>query len=73
MNTILGVLVRNDDTGEVTMLPVSLTDRQPSGGKSGKIVKQPTPDEVTVSKEQAEDFSLDGRLKKHKEVSKEEL
>ena len=64
MNTVLGVLVKNDETGEVTMLPVSLTERQSKGGKSGKIVKQPTPDEVTISKEQEEDYTLDGRLKK---------
>ena len=67
MNTILGVLVKDDETGEVSLIPVSLTGGQSM--PSGKIVKQPTPEEDGIAKEQRKDFSLDGRLKEHKEVS----
>ena len=43
------------------------------GRVSGKIVKRPTPEEVKISKEREIDFSLQARLKKHEEVSKEKL
>jgi len=38
----------------------------------GKIVTPPTPEEVRISEEKQEDYSVNGRLKKHKERTKKE-
>ena len=66
---VLGTLCKNNETGEHFLVPAkeSVTVRQP-----GKIVKQPTPEDVEISKEMKKDYTLRGVLKKH-EVSKEEL
>ena len=45
--------------GEIVFIPFR--------GEVGTIVKQPTPEDVDISKEKKEDYSLDGRLKKMSE------
>ena len=56
----IGTLYQTND-GEVVYIPIS--------GKIGKIVKQPTPEEVLISKEKKTDHSLLGILKKHDKMS----
>lgn len=72
MKVLLGLLVRDEETGEHEMISVdSLTDSHTKPKSSGKIVKQPSPHEDRIAREREEDLTLDGRIKKHKEVSKE--
>ncbi len=54
---------------ELVKFKKALTDRNKI--KSGRIVQQPTPKEVRISKEEEIDYSLEGRLKKHVVSEKE--
>lgn len=61
---ILGTLCKNNETGEYFLVPAkeSSSVRLPSG----KIVKGPTPEEVSISKEKKINYSLEGVLKRQK-------
>ena len=72
---ILGILCEKLN-GEFVFVPVSVANSvrvQREKEEGGKIIKSPTPEQARIAKEKKEDYSLTGRLKKHEEVSKEEL
>jgi len=69
---LIGTLFINTETGEKVLFPVGGATPQ-SKKEPGRIVKQPTPEFIKDSKEEAESrktFNLGGILKKHNQSDK---
>jgi len=65
---LLGSLYQTSE-GDVVFIPVktlTVSNTKPEDGKPGRIVRQPTPEDVGITKEEKADYSLEGVLKKTK-------
>ena len=67
---LLGKLYQTNE-GDVVFIPEPKTIKRV--GEPGKIVRQPTPEDVDISKEKEVDHSLGGVLKKHGKVSEKKV